>query len=81
MCGERRRIIRRSKSSPIRALEKPDGCIRLVSNLMALNDLVEKDPYEIPQVRDVIRSTLGSTWFTVIDLKEAFFTNGTRWDL
>lgn len=45
---ERRKIIRRSKSvwrNPIRAIEKPDKGIRLVSNLMALNDLVEKDPY------------------------------------
>ncbi len=74
---EKRNIIRRSTSdwrNPIRALEKPDGGIRLVSNLMALNDIVEKDPYELASIRDVIRSTYGSKYFTVIDLKEGFYS-------
>ncbi len=76
-CLERRGIIRRSTSdwrNPIRALEKPNGDIRLVSNLIALNDIVEKDPYELVNIRDVIRSTQGSRYFTVIDLKEGFYS-------
>ena len=40
---------------------------------MALNDLVVKDPYEIPNIRDVLRATQGSKWFTVLDLKEGFY--------
>jgi Reverse transcriptase (RNA-dependent DNA polymerase) len=40
---------------------------------MALNDLVEKDPYEIPTIRDIVRATQGSNWFSVIDLKEGFY--------
>jgi hypothetical protein len=74
---ERRKIIRRSTSdwrNPIRAIEKPNGDIRLVSNLIALNDIVEKDPYELTRIRDVIRSTQGSEFFTVIDLKEGFYS-------
>ncbi|KAF9756151.1 Retrovirus-related Pol polyprotein from transposon 17.6, partial [Nosema granulosis] len=73
---EKRGIIRRSKSewrSPIRALEKPNGDVRLVSNLMALNELVEKDPYALPLIKDIIRATQGSEVFTVIDLKEGFY--------
>ena len=44
-----------------------------MSNLIALNDLVEKDPYSIPNIRDVLRATQGSKWFTVLDLKEGFY--------
>ncbi|KAF9756190.1 Transposon Tf2-9 polyprotein, partial [Nosema granulosis] len=74
---EKRNIIRRSISewrNPIRAIEKPNGDVRLVSNLIALNDIVEKDPYELSNIRDVIRSTQGSKYFTVIDLKEGFYS-------
>jgi hypothetical protein len=41
-------------------LEKPNGDVREVNNLIGLNDLVEKDPYELPTIRDVIRETQGS---------------------
>lgn len=74
---ERRGIIRRSISewrNPIRAIQKPDGGVRLVSNLMGLNDISEKDPYELCNIRDIIRSTQGSNVFTVIDLKEGFYS-------
>ena len=60
---EKRKIIRRSISewrNPIRAIRKPDGTIRVVCNLIALNDLVEKDPYQFPGIREVIRATQGS---------------------
>jgi hypothetical protein len=40
---------------------------------MRLNDLVDKDPYGIPNIRDVVRATQGSKWFTVLDLKEGFY--------
>ncbi|KAF9748555.1 Transposon Tf2-11 polyprotein, partial [Nosema granulosis] len=71
-----RGVIRRSDSdwrNPIRAIEKPNGNVRLVSNFMALNDLVKKDPYNLVNIRDVIRATQGSEYFTVVDLKEAFY--------
>lgn len=74
---ENRGIIRRSDSewrNPIRAIQKPNGSIRLVSNFMALNDLCEKDPYELKNIRDVINSTQGNNYFTVIDLKEGFYS-------
>ncbi|KAF9742483.1 Retrovirus-related Pol polyprotein from transposon gypsy, partial [Nosema granulosis] len=73
---ENRGIIRRSRSdwrNPIRAIEKPNGDVRVVSNLMGLNDLVEKDPYGLPTIRDIIQNTQGSNVFTVIDLKEGFY--------
>lgn len=73
---EKRGILRRSESewrNPIRALQKPDGSIRLVCNLMKLNDLCEKDPYELRNIREVINSTQGSEYLSVLDLKEGFY--------
>lgn len=73
---EERKIIRRSSSTwrnPIRAIEKPNGDIRLVSNFIALNDLVEKDPYELRNIREIINSTQGANYLTVLDLKEGFY--------
>lgn len=73
----RRKIIRRSESqwrNPIRFIEKENGEVRMVLNLILLNNLVRKEYYEAKTVRDVVRSTNGSSWFTVIDLKEAFYS-------
>lgn len=40
---------------------------------MALDDICEKDPYLLRNIQDVIISTQGSNYFTVIDLKEGFY--------
>ncbi|MGL5709167.1 MAG: reverse transcriptase family protein, partial [Aeromonas sp.] len=74
---EERGVLRRSNSewrNPIRALQKPNGSIRLVSNFMALNDLCEKDPYELKTINEVINATQGYNFFTVLDLKEGFYS-------
>lgn len=74
---ESRGIIRRSLSdwrNHIRALENPNGSIRLVLNFIALNDLCEKDAYELRNIRGVINDTQGHNYFTVIDLKDGFYS-------
>jgi hypothetical protein len=74
---EKRGVIRKSTSdwrNPIRALQKPNGEIRLVLNFMALNDLCEKDPYELKNIREIINETHGYNYFTVLDLKDAFYS-------
>jgi len=73
---EERGVIRRSSSewrNPIRALPKGDDKVRLVSNLMALNDLTEKDPYALESIREVTSAAQGATIFSVLDLKEGFY--------
>lgn len=68
-------IIRKSKSNwrnPIRFLRKKTGKIRLVVNMMALNDISFKDETEIPSIKDILESTEGSKIFTVFDMKDAF---------
>ena len=59
--------------NPMRALMKPNGEVRVVMNLISLNDLVRKDPYELPNIRDIVRSVAGSKFLTVLDLKEGFY--------
>ncbi|KCZ80335.1 hypothetical protein H312_02272, partial [Anncaliia algerae PRA339] len=58
--------------NPIRFIEKTDGSVWLVNNLMALNGIVEKDPYELANIREVLNSTQGSKYFTVIDSRKNF---------
>ncbi|KRH93064.1 putative LTR retrotransposon protein [Pseudoloma neurophilia] len=40
---------------------------------MALNDIVKKDSYTIPTMREIYTATKGSKWLTVIYLKEAYY--------
>jgi hypothetical protein len=73
---EVRGVIRKSSSTwrnPIRSL-KPNGGIRLVSNLIALNDIVEKDEYRLTNIRDVVRETQGAKVISVVDLKDGFYS-------
>ncbi|KAM0681486.1 hypothetical protein COBT_004120, partial [Conglomerata obtusa] len=42
--------------NPVRFLEKPNGGIRLVENMINLNNLVEKDPYTLPNMKEIIRA-------------------------
>lgn len=59
---------------PSEVPEKINGDIRLVVNMMALNDLVRKDVYTIQSIKDVLRATYGSKWFSVVDLKDEFYS-------
>ena len=74
---ENRGIIRKSVSEcrySIRTISKPNGDVRIVNKLICLNDLVEKDPYNLSTIREIIQVAQGSKIFTVIDLKENFIT-------
>lgn len=73
---EDRGIIRRSESqwrNLTRMIRKVNGGIRIVINLMALNDLTVKDSYQIPEIRKIIGATQGSSFFTILDLKEGYY--------
>ena len=58
---------------PFRPAEKPDGSVQICTNLMALNDLVQKEGYPSPIINDLIEKAYGSQWFTLIDLKDGYF--------
>lgn len=73
----RRKVLRESISNwrnPVRFLEKSNGDVRLVVNLIKLNDMVVKDNYAISNMKEILQKTCGAKWFSVIDLREAFYS-------
>lgn len=71
-----RGILRKSSSqwrTPIRFIEKPDGTVRLVQNLIPLNDITRKDSFELPEMSKIVEAISGSKFITVLDLKEGYY--------
>ena len=60
-------------TNPIKPVLKPNGKVRITSNMQFLNNLVEDNKYCIPHIQNIIEKTLGKKFFTVIDLKDGYF--------
>lgn len=72
----KKNFIRNSDSTwlnNIRPVVKPDGSIRVTTNLIALNNLVELDRYSLPHIDRILYNLRGAEWFSKIDLKNGFF--------
>lgn len=54
-------------------VQKPDGSIRITTNLVKLNDLVELDQYSLPNMDKTLFSLRDQEYFSKIDLKDGFF--------
>lgn len=68
--------IKESKSSwlnNVRPVLKKDGSVRLTTNLMKLNDIVELDSYSLPRMEEILSNLRNKKVFTKIYLKEGFF--------
>lgn len=61
-------------SSTVLLLPKPKGGLRFVLDYRALNSCIEADAYTLPQVEEVLSTLHGSTLFSAIDIKEAFWS-------
>jgi hypothetical protein len=59
--------------NPLKPVLKPDGSVRITSNLQFLNNLVESNKYTIQYIHTIIEKTQGKRYFTVVDLKDAYF--------
>lgn len=73
---EKKGAVKKSRStwrSALNPVMKPDGTVRVTSNLAALNNIAEKDPYETTEITTVIDEIQGAKWFTVLDAKDAFY--------
>ncbi len=55
-------------------MKKPNGDLRVCQNFIAQNAIADREHIDIPNIRDVVNSTMGMNWFTVIDLKDAFYS-------
>ena len=62
-----------SWANPIRPVKKPNGEVRITSNMQFLNNLVEDDNYTVQNIQRIIKNTQGQKVFTVIDLKDRYF--------
>ncbi|KAF9745490.1 Retrovirus-related Pol polyprotein from transposon opus, partial [Nosema granulosis] len=68
--------VRKSEStwlSNIRPVIKPNGKIRITTNLVALNKLVDLDRYSLPSIEQMLYDLRGMKYFSKLDLKDGFF--------
>jgi hypothetical protein len=58
---------------PIGVIEKPNGDMKLVRNLVALNDLAIKDTCRIPEMKRIVEVSVGAKFMMVMDLRERYY--------
>jgi hypothetical protein len=59
-------------ASPTFAITKKNGTIRVVSHFRKLNALLQRQPFPIPKLGDMIRSMEGFTFTTALDLNMGY---------
>lgn len=61
-------------SSPLLAIKKKSGDIRLCADLRKLNDaLINKDAYPLPKIDECLDTLSGSNWFSTLDLASGYY--------
>ncbi|MGL6121342.1 MAG: reverse transcriptase family protein, partial [Fusobacteriaceae bacterium] len=73
---ENRGVIEESNSlwlNPVVLVRKKTGDLRFCVDLRKLNSLVELDRFEIPRINEIIAQLRNAKYFTLIDLKDAYF--------
>jgi hypothetical protein len=69
-------IIRECESdycSPIIPIKKPDGSLRIVQDLSALNAKTVDDLYPMSSPNEVLSAAAGKPWISKLDLSQAYF--------
>lgn len=60
-------------SSPLVAVKKKDGSVRLCTDFRKLNMvMVNKDAYPLPRISECLDTLSGSKWFNTLDLAQGF---------
>ena len=59
-------------SSPVVAVMKKDGSLRLCWDYRALNNKTISDRHPLPRVHDAIDSLNGKKWFSLLDQQKAY---------
>ena len=73
---EREGVIEPSSSpwaSPIVLVGKKDGSTRFCIDYRKLNEVTKKDAHPLPHIDDLLTATMGSTWFSSLDLKSGYW--------
>ncbi|MCP3668150.1 MAG: RNA-directed DNA polymerase, partial [Gammaproteobacteria bacterium] len=58
---------------PLVTVMKPDGGVRITTDLTRLNQYVIPDRFPLPRIKDIILSIGGSKIFSKLDLKKGYF--------
>ena len=65
--------INSSYASPIVAVNKPNGDIRLCTNYKALNKVTVVDPYEMPRIDEILEDVAHAQFISTLDLTKGFY--------
>ena len=60
-------------SSPIVPVCTPNGFIRLCIDYWRLNSITIEDPYEMPQISDLLDEVAEACWLSKLDLNQGYF--------
>lgn len=60
-------------AAPIVPVRKPDGSIRICSDMRKLNTVILKDQYPLPRIQDCLDSLKGAKYFSTLDATSGFF--------
>ena len=74
----KRGIIEKSTSewsNPVVLVKKPDSstALRMCLDLRSLNTLISFDSYPIPDLKTILQTVSGYTYYTTLDISEAYF--------
>ena len=62
-----------SYASPLFALHKSDGQLRLITDFRALNKITEFDPYVIPRIDEILDEVSKARYISTLDLTKDFY--------
>ena len=60
-------------SAPMVPVRKTDGRIRLYIDYRALSNITVQDPYQMPQIEDLLDSVSCAMWLSNLDLNRSFY--------
>ncbi|KAG0433304.1 Transposon Ty3-G Gag-Pol polyprotein [Dictyocoela muelleri] len=75
-CLEKDGIVEKSNSLwyyPVVLNRKKSGDLRFTLDLRRVNEIVQLDDFEIPNIQNIIKSLNGKRVFSLIDLKDGLF--------
>ena len=65
-------------ATPIAAVQKSDGGVRLCGDYkVTVNPVIHIERYPLPRIEYIFATMNGGTVFSKIDLKQAYFTDGS----
>lgn len=60
-------------SAPMVPVQKSNGSIRLCIDYRALNEVTVPDPYQMPNIEDILSRVSEATWFSKLDMNRGFY--------